>query len=156
MCDEYMAERKYSLLWSYFSMYLLLWMNVMLDFNCMGLTEQWRTGREWRIQYEIIQGKKVKNNAFQFPAKYRTAREKGRDLTQSYDKSPYTCTNRNVKREPWQHKQRHKKFDYTAVADRLKTASWSNYGHPTGVINLVYGPNFPNSRNSRIIKRTQV
>ena len=25
-----------------------------------------------------------------------------------------------------------KKFDYTAVADRLRTVSWSNYGHPTG------------------------
>ena len=32
--------------------------------------------------------------------------EKGRDLTQSYDKSPYT--NRNVKRAKWQQKQRHK------------------------------------------------
>ena len=36
-----------------------------------------------------------------------TLRERGRDLTQSYDKSPYT--NRNVKRAKWQHKQRHKK-----------------------------------------------
>ena len=36
-------------------------------------------------------------------------REKGRDLIQSYDKSPYT--NRNVKSAKWQHKQRHKKFD---------------------------------------------
>ena len=36
--------------------------------------------------------------------------EKGRDLTQSYDKSPYT--NRNVKRAKWQHKQRHKKALY--------------------------------------------
>ena len=36
-----------------------------------------------------------------------------------------------------------KKFDYTAVADRLRTVSWSNYGHPTGVVNLVYGPNIP-------------
>ena len=35
-------------------------------------------------------------------------KQKG-DLTQSYDKSPYT--NRNVKREKWQHKQSHKKFD---------------------------------------------
>ena len=34
-------------------------------------------------------------------------RKKRRDLTQSYDKSPYT--NRNVKRAKWQHKQRHKK-----------------------------------------------
>ena len=24
-----------------------------------------------------------------------------------------------------------KKFDYTAVADRLRTVGWSNYGHPT-------------------------
>ena len=36
-----------------------------------------------------------------------------------------------------------KKFNYTAVADRLRTVSWSNYGHPTGVVNLVYGPNRP-------------
>ena len=36
-----------------------------------------------------------------------------------------------------------KKFDYTTVADRLRTVSWSNYGQPTGVVNLVYGPTFP-------------
>ena len=34
-------------------------------------------------------------------------KEKGRDLTQSYDKNPYT--NRNVKRAKRQHKQRYKK-----------------------------------------------
>ena len=49
-----------------------------------------------------------------------------------------------------------RKFDYTAVADRLRTVSWSNYGHPTGVFNLVYGPNLPTPRNSRVIKRTHV
>ena len=32
-----------------------------------------------------------------------------------------------------------KKFDYTAVADRLRTVSWSNYGHPTGVVNRFTG-----------------
>ena len=46
-----------------------------------------------------------------------------------------------------------KKFGYTAVSDRLRTVSWSNYGHPTGVVNLVYGPNFPTPRNSHVIKR---
>ena len=46
-----------------------------------------------------------------------------------------------------------KKFDHTAVADRLRTVSWSNYGHPTGVVNLVYGPT---PHNSRVIKRTHV
>ena len=50
---------------------------------------------------------------------FDTHREKGRDLTQSYDKSPYTT--RNVKRAKWQQKQHHKKFDYTEVADRLRT-----------------------------------
>ena len=49
-----------------------------------------------------------------------------------------------------------KKFDYTAVADRLWTVSWSNNGHPTGVVNLVYGPNLPTLRNSRVIERTHV
>ena len=33
-----------------------------------------------------------------------------------------------------------KKFDKTAIADRLWTVSWSNYTHPTGVVNLVTGP----------------
>ena len=65
-------------------------------------------------------------------------RQKGGDLTQSYDKSPYT--NRNIKRAKWQHKQRHKKFDQTAIADRLRTVSWSNYSQPIVVVNLVYGP----------------
>ena len=36
-----------------------------------------------------------------------------------------------------------KKFDYIAVADRLRTVILSNYGHPTGVVNMVYGPNLP-------------
>ena len=45
-----------------------------------------------------------------------------------------------------------KMFDYTAAADRLTTVSWSNYDHPTGVVNLVYGPNLPTPRNSRVIQ----
>ena len=49
-----------------------------------------------------------------------------------------------------------KKLDYTVVADRLRTVSWSNYGHPTGVVNLVYGPNLPTPCNSCVIKRTHV
>ena len=64
-------------------------------------------------------------------------REKGRNLTQSYDKSTYT--KRNVKRAKRQLNNATKKFDYIAVADRLRTVSWSNYSHPTGVVNLVYG-----------------
>ena len=44
-----------------------------------------------------------------------------------------------------------KKFDYRAVADRLKTVSWSNYDYPTGVVNLVYGPNRPTPRNRYLV-----
>ena len=49
----------------------------------------------------------------------------------------------------WQHKQRHKKVRLNSGSDRLRTVSWSNYSHPTGVVNLVYGPNLPTPRNSR-------
>ena len=35
-----------------------------------------------------------------------------------------------------------KRFDYTAVADRPRTFSWSNYDHPTGVVNRLTGPTF--------------
>ena len=35
-----------------------------------------------------------------------------------------------------------KKFDYTAIADRIMTVSWSNYSHPTGVVNRFTGPTF--------------
>ena len=36
-----------------------------------------------------------------------------------------------------------KKFDYTAIADRRRTVSWSNYGYLTGVVNRFAGPAFP-------------
>ena len=45
------------------------------------------------------------------------------DLTQSYDKSPYT--NRKFENQRTTDK-RHQNFDYTTIADRLRTVSWSN------------------------------
>ena len=42
-----------------------------------------------------------------------------------------------------QHKDVTKKFDYTAIADRLKAVRWSNYSHPTDVVNRFTGPTFP-------------
>ena len=37
-----------------------------------------------------------------------------------------------------------KTFDYTTIADRLKTVSWSNDSHPTGGVKPIYGiPTFP-------------
>ena len=69
---------------------------------------------------------------------YENPRQTGRYPTQSYYKWPYT--NRNVKGAKWQHKQRHKKFYCTAVADRPRTVGWSNYSHQTGVDNRFTGP----------------
>ena len=43
-----------------------------------------------------------------------------------------------------QHKNATKIFDYTTIADRLRTVSWSNNRHPTVVVKPVYGyPTFP-------------
>ena len=36
-----------------------------------------------------------------------------------------------------------KKFDYTAIADRPRTVSLSNYIHQTGVVNQCTGPTVP-------------
>ena len=35
--------------------------------------------------------------------------------------------------------KRHQNFDYTTIADRLRTVSWGNDIHPTGVIKTVTG-----------------
>ena len=70
-----------------------------------------------------------------------SVREKGRDLTQSYDKRPYTDRKSKKQRD---NTKRHQNFDYTMIADRLRTASWGNDGYPTGVVKPVDGiPTFP-------------
>ena len=38
-----------------------------------------------------------------------------------------------------QHKSANKNFDYTTIADRLKTVNWGNDGYPNGVVKPVYG-----------------
>ena len=58
-----------------------------------------------------------------------TVREKGKDLTQFCEKSPYTHS---------KIKKRTKTFDFMN-ADRLRTVSWRNDGHPTGVVKPAYG-----------------
>ena len=53
------------------------------------------------------------------------SREKWRDLTQSYDKSPWT--DRKIKKKStWQHETATKNVGYTTIADRLRTVSWGN------------------------------
>ena len=62
--------------------------------------------------------------------------EKGGDLTQPCDKNPYT--HRTIQKATWQHKNATKNFDYTTIADQLRTVSWSNSSHPTSVVKPVY------------------
>ena len=50
-------------------------------------------------------------------------REKEGDLTKSYDKTPIPTENSKTK---GQHTNATKNFDYTTIADRLRTVSWSN------------------------------
>ena len=64
-------------------------------------------------------------------------REKGRDLTQSSDKSAYT--HRKLQKAKWQHKNATKNFDYTTIAVRSTPVSWSNDSHPAGVLNRFTG-----------------
>ena len=62
--------------------------------------------------------------------------EKGRDLTRS--------TDRKIQNATWQHKNATKNFDYTTIADRLRTVSWGNESLPTCEVKQVYGiPTFP-------------
>ena len=58
-------------------------------------------------------------------------------MTQSYDKSPYT--HRKIQKATWQLKNATKNFDYTKIADRLRTVSWGNDSHPTDVVKPVNG-----------------
>ena len=67
-------------------------------------------------------------------------KKKGRDLTESYDKIPYM--DRKIPKSNVKTQKRHQKLDYTAIADQLRTVSWGNDSHPTGVVKRVYGISF--------------
>ena len=50
--------------------------------------------------------------------------------------APLPTENSNDNR---QYKNATKNFDNIVIADRLRTASWSNRNHPTGLVKPVYG-----------------
>ena len=59
-----------------------------------------------------------------------------------YESSPYTY--RKLKKKKRKHTNATKIFDYTTIADGLRTVSWSNDSYPTGVVKRVNGiPTFP-------------
>ena len=73
--------------------------------------------------------------------------KKGRDLTQSYDKSHYT--NRNVKRAKWQNKQRQKSSITQCLRQPVGVTTATQLVWLTGLLARLATP-----RNSRVIKRT--
>ena len=88
---------------------------------------------DFKSFYELLTGRSPER---------ATQSQKGIYLTQSYDKSPYT--HRKIQKATWPHKKRHQNFDYRTIADRLRTVSWSNNSHPSGMVKAVYGlPTIP-------------
>ena len=62
--------------------------------------------------------------------------ETERDLTQSYDK--HIFNQRKIQNQRDNTKTATKIFEYTTIADRLRTVSWSDISDPTGVVKSVY------------------
>ena len=46
-------------------------------------------------------------------------------------------TNRKLKENNVTNQKRHQNLDYATIADRLRTSSWGNNSHPTGVVKPV-------------------
>ena len=78
-----------------------------------------------------MKSRRSTNSLSSVKSKDAMQREKG-DLTQSYEKTPIPTENSKTK---GQHTNAIKNFDYTTIADRLRTVSWSNNSHPIGVVN---------------------
>ena len=117
--------------------------------------------RHWIVKCILV--KDFYNLIFFFHIRYilnevvMPVREKGRDLTQSYDKSP--CTHRKIQKASWQHKKNAtKNFDYTTIADWLRMVSWSNVQQSTPMVwlNRSTSAQPSTNRNSRVIKRTHI
>ena len=110
---------------NFFKTWYSMWTDNMLIFRDTCHQSSSRTN-----QYSINKmQERIKNT--------KNYKRKGRDLTQSHDKSPYT--DRKIQKATWQHKNANKTFDYTTIADRLRTVSWGNDSHPTGVVKPVSG-----------------
>ena len=73
--------------------------------------------------------------------------EKEQDLTQSYDDSPYTNRKFN---DQLTTQNAVKNVDYTTIADRFRTVSWSNNNYPTFCL---WVSNLPTNRKAVYSKR---
>ena len=64
--------------------------------------------------------------------------EKKEDIWLSPMTKTHTPTEKSKKERDNTKNPATKNFDYTTIADRLRTVSWSKNSHPTGVVKPVY------------------
>ena len=69
---------------------------------------------------------------------YFTARQKGKYLTQSYEKKTHTPTE-NKKKNSMTTQKCHQQFDYTTIVSGIRSVSRNNDIHPTCVVNRYTG-----------------
>ena len=75
--------------------------------------------------------------------KFKNVQRKKEKMWLSPVKKTPTSTE-NPKKQRENTKNPGKNFDYTTISDRIRTVSWGNDSHPTGVVVPVYGiPTFP-------------
>ena len=99
-----------------------------------GLLGIFWQGMSYSFRYLISQNS-MSRKSHRMPVHSR--REKGRYLTKSYITNAPTPTENSKKQSEKQ--KCHQTFDYRTTADRLRTVSWNNDSHPTGLIKPVYG-----------------
>ena len=76
-------------------------------------------------------------------------------MTQSYDKNHYT--NRKWKNPIDNTKTAPKDFDYTAIADRLRTLSWRYNMHPTTIAHRLWTLSWSSNKHpTGVVKRINV
>ena len=79
-------------------------------------------------------------------------REKEGDLTQSYDKTPYT--NRKFENQRTTHTNATKNFDYTTIADRLRIKEiWLIGMTNTSISDLFYFASCATRRNVHVYRK---
>ena len=132
--------------------YTYTWHPWKCDYRTDRHTDRRRTKRSLYAAMLRRRRNKTGRFLFLFLARIFLYRQKGGDLTQSYDKSPYT--NRNVKRAKWQHKTTPQK---SSIKQQLRTDLGRSVGVTTAT-QLVWltglRAHLPTPRNSRVIKRT--
>ena len=76
-------------------------------------------------------------------AQHHSKKKRKRSYSVIWQKPPHR-QNTSIQKATWQHKNATKSFDYTTIAVRLRTVSWGNDSHLTGVVKPVNGiPTLP-------------